>query len=206
MAIISREELFERLQTGTPWNVPVTILRQSPLPTTSTEVFESLEAAQTYASTSASVYPGQIISVVAADGSNSYYGISQTGTLEELGGAVDVDDKTIAYGTDGTLSLKNFGVKYYRYVPGAGDSDPGEFVETDWNDETNPASNLTGLEVKVVKLTEGTFELAFYQPNPTTVEGLQSAISDLQTTVSNMYTKTDIDDKLAEIPTWVELD
>ena len=119
MAIISREELFERLQTGTPWNVPVTILRQSPLPTTSTEVFESLEAAQTYASTSASVYPGQIISVVAADGSNSYYGISQTGTLEELGGAVDVDDKTIAYGTDGTLSLKNFGVKYYRYVTGA---------------------------------------------------------------------------------------
>ena len=206
MAIISREELFERLQTGTPWNVPVTILRQSPLPTTSTEVFESLEAAQTYASTSASVYPGQIISVVAADGSNSYYGISQTGTLEELGGAVDVDDKTIAYGTDGTLSLKNFGVKYYRYVAGSGDSDPGEFVETDWNDETNPASNLTGLEVKVIKLTEGTFELAFYQPNPTTVEGLQSAISDLQTTVSNMYTKTDIDDKLAEIPTWVQLD
>lgn len=206
MAIISREELFERLQTGTPWNVPVTILRQSPLPTTSTEVFESLEAAQTYASTSASVYPGQIISVVAADGSNSYYGISQTGTLEELGGAVDVDGKTIAYGTDGTLSLKNFGVKYYRYVAGAEESDPGTFVETDWNDATNPASNLTGLEVKVVKLTEGTFELAFYQPNPTTVEGLQSAISDLQTTVSNMYTKADIDDKLAEIPTWVELD
>lgn len=206
MAIISREELFERLQTGTPWNVPVTILRQSPLPTTSTEVFESLEAAQTYASTSASVYPGQIISVVAADGSNSYYGISQTGTLEELGGAVDVDGKTIAYGTDGTLSLKNFGVKYYRYVAGAEESDPGTFVETNWNDATNPASNLTGLEVKVVKLTEGTFELAFYQPNPTTVEGLQSAISDLQTTVSNMYTKADIDDKLAEIPTWVELD
>lgn len=205
MAIINRDNFFSQLEAGARWNAGVSFYRTNPLPLDDKSVFESLQDAQTYAQ-SATAYPGQIIAVIGQDGTNSYYGISQTGTLEELGGAVDVDDKTIAYGTDGTLSLKNFGVKYYRYVPGAGDSDPGEFVETDWNDKTNPASNLTGLEVKVVKLTEGTFELAFYQPNPTTVEGLQSAISDLQTTVSNMYTKADIDDKLAEIPTWVALD
>lgn len=205
MAIIDRTNFFSQLTSGTKWEAGVAFKRSNPLPIDDKSVFESLQAAQTYAQ-SATAYPGQIIAVVDQDGTNSYYGISQTGTLEEIGGSVSVDNKTVAYGSDGTLSLKNFGVKYYRYVPGAEESDPGTFVETDWNDTTNPASNLTGLEVKVVKLTEGTFELAFYQPNPTTVEGLQSAISDLQTTVSNMYTKADIDDKLAEIPTWVELD
>lgn len=85
MAIISREELFNRLQTSTPWNVPVTILRQEPLPTTSTDIFQSLEEAQSYAANGASAYPGQIIAVVASDGSNSYYGITQNGTLEEIG-------------------------------------------------------------------------------------------------------------------------
>lgn len=87
MAIISRTELFNKLKTSTPWNVPVTILRQSPLPTTSTEVFESVEAATTYAQTGASAYPGQILSVLNSDGTNSYWGITQAGELESITGA-----------------------------------------------------------------------------------------------------------------------
>lgn len=87
MAIISRTELFNKLKTSTPWNVPVTISRQSPLPTTSTEVFESIEAATTYAQTDATAYPGQILSVLNSDGTNSYWGITQAGELESITGA-----------------------------------------------------------------------------------------------------------------------
>lgn len=87
MAIISRTELFSKLKTSTPWNVPVTISRQSPLPTTSTEVFESIEAATTYVQTDATAYPGQILSVLNSDGTNSYWGITQAGELESITGA-----------------------------------------------------------------------------------------------------------------------
>lgn len=87
MAIISRTELFNKLKTSTPWNVPVTISRQSPLPTTSTEVFESIEAATTYVQTDATAYPGQILSVLNSDGTNSYWGITQAGELESITGA-----------------------------------------------------------------------------------------------------------------------
>ena len=87
MTIISRTELFNKLKTSTPWNVPVTISRQSPLPTTSTEVFESIEAATTYAQTDATAYPGQILSVLNSDGTNSYWGITQAGELESITGA-----------------------------------------------------------------------------------------------------------------------
>ena len=52
-------------------------------------------------------------------------------------------------------------------------------------------------------ISEDNFELAWYEPNPTTVEGLQSAVSSLQQQVGNMYTRTDIDNMFdTQFPEW----
>ena len=67
--------------------------------------------------------------------------------------------------------------------------------------ETFPA------EVKIVKIAEGNIELAFYQSNPTTVEGLQSEISTIQSRLTNTYTKTEVNDLITSATSeWTALD
>ena len=204
MAIINRDNFFSQLASGAKWNAGVSFLRTNPLPIDSNSVFSTLEAAQTYASTSAVAYPGQVIAVVDASGENSYFGIAQDGSLEAIGGEVSVDGKTIVLSGGGELSLKNFGEKYYRYEQNA---ESGTFIQTDWNDPTHPASNLSGMEVKIVKIAEGNFELAFYQSNPTTVEGLQSEISTIQSRLTDTYTKTEVNNLVNSATSeWTALD
>lgn len=206
MAIINRDNFFSQLASGAKWNAGVSFLRTNPLPIDSNSVFSTLEAAQTYASTSPVAYPGQVIAVVDASGENSYFGIAQDGSLEAIGGEVSVDGKTIALSSGGELSLKNFGEKYYRYqeIPETG---TGSFIQTDWNDVTYPASNLSVMEVKIVKISEGNFELAFYQSNPTTVEGLQSEIATIQSRLTETYTKAEVDQKVKDSASeWTSLD
>ena len=206
MAIINRDNFFSQLASGAKWNAGVSFLRTNPLPIDSNSVFSTLEAAQTYASTSAVAYPGQVIAVVDASGENSYFGIAQDGSLEAIGGEVSVDGKTIALSSGGELSLKNFGEKYYRYEQNA-EAGTGTFIQTDWNDPTHPASNLSGMEVKIVKIAEGNFELAFYQSNPTTVEGIQSEISTIQSRLTDTYTKTEVNNLVnSSTSEWTTLD
>lgn len=208
MANFDVQAFFDSLNVNARWGVPAVIQRTNALPVDLTEVFATKAEAEAYAAdTAQKAYPGQIIRVIDKDtGKNSYFGISQTRTLEEIGGAVDVDDKTIALGSDGKLSLKNFGVKYWRYVAPTTQSETGQYVETDWNDATNPAPS--GLEVKIVTVAEGQYELAYYQPNPTTIEGVAGEIADIKSQIANMYTKndlynkTEIDQKLDDIPSW----
>lgn len=238
MAIITRDNFFSQLEAGARWNAGVSFYRTNPLPLDDKSVFDSLEAAQTYAQ-SATAYPGQIIAVVANDGANTYYGIAQDGTLESIGGSAAGDNKTIVLTEGGTLSLKDFGVQYYKFIPGdtiiSGDwTYPGTMPSTDqgavegaycqaggqwyiytsgsWTttEETPNADSsyeltqgfIDGLEPKVRMVSAGNFELAWYEPNPTTVEGLQSAVSSLQQQVANMYTKTDIDGMFDQYPEW----
>ena len=205
MAIINRDNFFSQLASGAKWNAGVSFLRTNPLPIDSNSVFSTLEAAQTYASTSAVAYPGQVISVVDASGENSYFGISQDGSLEAISGEVSADGKTIALSNGGELSLKNFGEKYYRYEKNE-ESEIGTFIQTDWNDPTHPASNLSGMEVKIVKIAEDNFELAFYQANPTTVEELQSEINTIQSKLTDTYTKKEVTDLVDNsIPKWTTI-
>lgn len=85
MAIISRDDFFNKLSSGAKWDAAVSFKRGNPLPIDDSSVFQSYEAAQTYAS-SATAYPGQIVAVVAAD-ATTFYGINQLGELQELGGS-----------------------------------------------------------------------------------------------------------------------
>ena len=180
---------------------PLQIKRQYAAPIDTTSVFSALEGAggaKEYAQSGATAYVGQIIVVVnQAENTATAYVISDTtGTLTEVGAATLGDDKSISL-TDGTLSLKNFGVQYYKFVP-AEEGGQATYELTQ--------GFKAGLEPKVRLLESGGYELAWYEPNPTTVEGLQSAVTALQGSVStleqNVYTKTEINNKLDNIPEW----
>lgn len=118
-----------------------------------------------------------MLSYVAADGDVKVYSIIDTaGTLQEVGSATMGDDASIVL-TNSTLSLKNWGARYYRWVAGAEGAE-GHY-ELQEVDETHPWK--AGLEPKVALTNGGALELAWYEPNPITVEGLSSAIGTVQT-------------------------
>ena len=211
--MITREELLSQKSTGAKWDVAVAIKRGNPLPLDDSSLFESYEAALTYAQTSPIAYPTQIIGVVKADGTNEYYGITQNATLEEIGGKVEVDDLSIML--DGEkLSLKGYGKQYYKYVNVIdsvsdvdslpSDASEGTYckVGTVWyvkgasswtTTDIHPddGSNyiltegfVAGLQPRVVLNSSSKLEIACYQPSTTTVEGLSEQMTSLTQTVN----------------------
>lgn len=186
-------------KTNSMMEFPLQIKRQYAAPIDTTSVFYDLASAQTYAASGATAYVGQQLVVVdeSAGTAKAYVISNVAGTLTEVGSATLGDDKSISL-VDGTLSLKSFGVQYYKFVPATEESTESTYELT--------VGFKAGLEPKVRLLESGGYEIAWYEPNPTTVEGLQSAVTALQGSVStlenNVYTKTEIDNKLSEIPTW----
>lgn len=186
-------------KTNSMMEFPLQIKRQYAAPIDTTSVFYDLASAQTYAASGATAYVGQQLVVVdeSAGTAKAYVISNVAGTLTEVGSATLGDDKSISL-IDGTLSLKSFGVQYYKFVPATEESTESTYELT--------VGFKAGLEPKVRLLESGGYEIAWYEPNPTTVEGLQSAVTALQGSVStlenNVYTKTEIDNKLSEIPTW----
>ena len=229
--------------------LPVSFAPQTAFPLDSRYYFDSLESAQAAASGAVEVgsstgtyFIGENVVVVTASDATLYV-IQPNKTLKQVGSSVATDNKTIVT-TDGTLSLKDFGVQYYKFIPAdtiiegtwtypgtmpsaeqgavegaycqAGSQwyiySSGSWVTTEDTPSADSSYELTqgfvdGLEPKVNMVSENNFELAWYEPNPTTVEGLQSAVSSLQQQVANMYTKTDIDNMFnTQFPEWNELD
>lgn len=84
---MTRQEFFDMKAAGALWDVGVSINRTNPLPLDKNAVFESYDAALTYAKGVLS-YPGQFIAVVAEDGSVTGYMITVAGgdgaTLQKL--------------------------------------------------------------------------------------------------------------------------
>ena len=165
------------------FGLPLNIRRGNPNPLDNSAVWASLAAAQNYAQTDPTAYVGQIISVV--DNANSVvdvYKINDTaGNLVLVGTVTLGDDQSIVKNDDDTLSLYDFGKKYYKFVAAEGDVAAHYEATEGWKD---------GLEPKV---SGGV--LAWYEPNPTTVDGLQSSINTLQaqadTNTENIKKNTD---------------
>lgn len=198
--MINRDDLFTNLTTTTKWDVPVAINRNNPLPLDASSVFESLAALETYAATSPVAYMGQICAVIAEnEDAKAYIILNEQGDVQEVGSAVIVDDASIAF-QDGELAIKSWGKEYYKYVAATGDSEAT--YELQVVDSTHPWQS--GLEPRVT-LKDGNLVLGWYEPNPTTVEGLNSQISSLQTSVNELvgdvaerYTATETDEKIAQ--------
>jgi hypothetical protein len=167
-----------------------------------------------YAESDPVAYVGQILGLVDAtnETATAYIILNTAGDIQEIGASVEVpelkgDEASITIKEE-TLSLKNWGVKYYKYVEAIGEEgeenyQPARYIEQ-LVDDDHPW--IAGLEPKVV-IEEGGNQpiLGWYEPNPTTIEGLGSQMASLQTTVNtlqgftqNVYTKTETDKKIDE--------
>lgn len=98
------------------------------------------------------------------------------GTLNEVGSATDGDGASIEL-VDGVLSIKDFGKRYYKYVAAVegGAAAHYELVEG-W---------IANLEPRVVEV-EGEMVIGWYQPNPTTAEGVKEQVIEVQDQVNNV--------------------
>ena len=87
------------------------------------------------------------------------------GVWASPGASSSTDDKSITT-VDNVLTLKDFGVKYYRYVEATGSEETGDFVPAHYEaqivDDIHPW--LEGLEPKVVN-DSGNLVIGWFEPN-----------------------------------------
>lgn len=197
---------------GTYMGLPMNIQRGNPVPLDFDAVWYSYDAMAEYArgegERGAVAYVGQILSLVdETDNSATAYIILNTaGDLLEVGSATLGDDKTITLDS-GVLGLKDFGSKYYAYVEESVNEETGETVAAHYVPQVVDAEHpwKAGLEPKVVS-EDGQFVLGWYEPNPTTIEGVNAQVTGIQTTVNDLTKKTqdldkEVDALVAELGT-----
>lgn len=157
-------------------NLPMAIERNNAIPLDSSAVWYSYEEMAAYAASGATAYVGQILSLVENGVANAYIITNVAGALEKVGSATVVDNKTIVL-DNGSIAFKDFGKRYYRY-----DEEAEQYILQEVDDE-HPW--IAGLEPKVAS-EEGQLVLGWYEPNATTIEGVNSALGTLQTTVNDL--------------------
>lgn len=180
-------------------SLPITFKRGNPVPLDNSSVWYDYESMAAYAQSGATAYVGQILAYVnETDSTTTIYAIKDTdGTLEAVGSRTQGDDKSIVLSDDG-FSLKNWGVKYYKWVEATGTEGQEGYVAGHHELQTVDAEHpwINGLEPRVFLNSDGTAELAWYQPSTVTVQGLNSTVSTLQTEVTSL--RADIADKVDE--------
>lgn len=142
-----------------------------------------------YAEDSTNVsYVGQILALVDEENNTAeaYIIADSVGTLKPVGSGTMVDNKTIIVEND-AIGLKDFEKRFYKYVPEVKDTDGTVLTEAGYELTEVSAENpwVAGLEPRVV-LEDGSFVLGWFEPNPTTIEGVNNQVSALQTTVADL--------------------
>lgn len=193
MAVIKKDGNFMGL--------PMNIARGNPIPLDTTAVWYSYNEMAEYAKNGVTAYVGQILACVDEDNlkSTAYIILNAAGDLQEVGSATLGDNKTLVL-EDGILGLKDFGDKYYRYVPEA-EGEDGEKIPAHYELQEVDAEHpwAAGLEPKVVS-ENGQLVLGWYEPNPTTIEGVNSQVSGIQTTVKDLQDVTnDLQSDVADL-------
>ena len=158
--------------------LPAAIQRNNPIPLDSTAVWYDYDKMAAYAATDPTAYVGQILSLIIDNVAKAYIITNLAGDLEAVGSAVITDDKTLVL-NDGAIAFKDFGKRYYKYV----ETDGQATYELQEVDDEHPW--IAGLEPKVVS-ENGQLVLGWYEPNPTTIEGVNSSLSTIQSTVNDL--------------------
>ena len=180
-----RDDFFANKAIGALWDVAVSIKRGNPLPLDSNSVFDSYSALETYAA-GVLAYPGQIVAVVNEDSTGIYY-LDQDLAINEVGKIPTADNKSIEV-ADGIISMYNFGKYYYKYIPEVKNEETGEVTSAARYEKTEVSDTnvwAAGLEPKVVS-ENGELVIGWFEPNPTTVDGVQDQVTAVQGTVSDL--------------------
>lgn len=211
MAAIN-DKFFSDLASGASWAAGVSFQRSNPLPLDKYSVFQSKEKAVEYATTNAVAYPGQVIAVV-ENGEMIVYVLTEVANEVEEGaeqtysldlsrvGTVPVgDDESIEF-VNNEIKMKDFGSKYYKYIPKAFDKE-GKLIEgTGKYEDTLTEGFIENLTPKVKVKTGGSgYEIAWYAPNVDTTEGLQDTVTGLGQSVEVLDQNIDIvEDKVGDL-------
>lgn len=110
------------------------------------------------------------------NGTAAYNSLPYAGAPNASGSAIlDADGYTLSANLDQKLGLNKWNVEYHKWV-----NDHYELVPVDAN---NPWK--VDLQPKVAQKTDGTFELAWFEPSPIfdVVEGLENKVDSLETAV-----------------------
>ena len=170
--------------------------RGNPIPLDYDSIWYSYDAMAEYArgegERGAVAYVGQILTLVdeVNDTSEAYIILNEAGELQAVGSATLGDDHTITL-ENSVLGLKDFGKKFYKYIEESTDEETGETIAAHYEPQEVNADNpwTGGLEPKVV-LEDGEFVLGWYEPNPTTIEGVNTQVSGIQSTVNSLVETT----------------
>lgn len=134
-------------------------------------------------------YVGQVLTLVdeAKNIATAYVIMDAAGTLQEVGAKTLGDEKTISL-TNGVLGLKNWGKEYYAWIEPVGEEGEDGYIAGHHQKQVVDADHpwLAGLEPKATTATDGTIEIAWYQPSTVTIQGVSSAITSVQNTVANL--------------------
>lgn len=183
-----RDTFFANKAIAALWDVAVSIKRGNRLPLDASAVFESYAALEAYIADEESVaYPGQIIAVVNADSTGIYY-LDQNLIINEVGKIPTADNKSIEI-ADGIITMHDYGTAYYKYIPEEKNEETGEVIKEAGYEKTAVVEGTTpwkaGLEPRVVS-ENGEFVIGWFEPNPTTVEGVKDQVTAVQGTVSDL--------------------
>lgn len=182
-----RDKFFDDLAKGARWDVGVSIARGNPLPLDANSVFGSYAELETYAA-GVLAYPGQVVAVVNADSTVIYY-LDQEKAIQPVGVIPAGDEKSIEIDENDVISLHDFGKAYYRYIAEDGDV-PAHYERVVVGEPIEEGSEekyawKAGLEPKVVT-EEGKLVIGWYEPNPTTIEGVNDQVTAVQGTVADL--------------------
>lgn len=169
---------------------PIGFSRNNPIPLDKTEVWLSFEELQTYAREGATAYVGQKLTHVDVENKTAtvYVVANEDGDLMPVGSPTEGDEVSISL-NDGVLSLKDFGKFFYRYIAAVGEEGQDGYVAAHY-ERTEVSTEhpwVAGLEPKVTEV-DGVLTLGWYEPNPTTLEGLGSQVTATQEAVENLET------------------
>lgn len=171
--------------------LPMNIKRGNPWPLDVSSLWYSYDEMKAYAEDKAGVsYVGQVLALVDEENNTAtaYIIANEDGLLKEVGSGPLVDNKTIVIDEESDeIGLKDFGKRFYKYVPEV-KGEAGEVIKeagytlVDVDSEHPWAS---GLEPRVVS-EDGKLVLGWFEPNPTTIEGVNNQVSSIQSSVADL--------------------
>jgi hypothetical protein len=162
---------------------PAALERQNAIPVDSTSLWYDYDALVAYAASGKTAYVGQLVVYInEAENKSHAYIIQNDGTLGEIAGgsgkASNVDNASLVLNDNNELALYGYGKEYWKYTKPEG-AENGEYVLTQgW---------VAGLEPRVVQNGDA-LVLGWYEPNPDTLDGLNSTVGTLGTSVENLNT------------------
>ena len=134
-------------------------------------------------------YVGQVLTLVdeTNNTATAYLIVDEAGHLNEVGSATLGDNTSIEL-VDGVLSVKDFGKQYYKYVAAVEGGEAAHYELTEgW---------VAGLEPRVVEV-DGEMVIGWYEPNPTTAEGVKDQVIEVQGEVEQVQSDVkDLEDLL----------